>query len=346
MRAEVTLVMPVRNEGPAVERTMASMFAQTRLPDEIVVADGASTDDTVERLRRFADRGVPLRIVPNPRVNRAAGLNAATEAASYEVIVVMDFGNRADPGWLDAMVRPFEEDSALDYLGGAWFPILDGSFTRICGAVMHPDDCLAALKTPEELERLAANVQSPLPGGMCSAYRRTIWERAGGFCEWTGRGQDRMFGLRVRKIGGRIGVAVHAHMYHHMVGSFRELYDRYYNYGIWTGRTGLRRPHFRHLTRIYGAGAALAIGSLFFPWLVAPLVLMVLLYVHFGAWRKLGVVGRATGYRFRPREHVVSVGVLFLRDAAVIIGNVIGSVDRLARLRWRRLTRRYIEDGQ
>ena len=62
---KVTVVMPVRNDARSVAATMESLFAQTRLPDEIVVADGCSTDDTVKRIEAFGDRGVPIRVVRN-----------------------------------------------------------------------------------------------------------------------------------------------------------------------------------------------------------------------------------------------------------------------------------------
>ena len=48
----VSLVIPVPNEGPRVAATLDSVFAGTRLPDEIIVADGRSEDDTAAYCER------------------------------------------------------------------------------------------------------------------------------------------------------------------------------------------------------------------------------------------------------------------------------------------------------
>src|SRR5262245_12084879 len=109
-KLRATVVMPVRNDAWSVAATMEALFAQTRLPDEIVVADGCSTDDTVARLEAFGNRGVPLRVVRNESIFCGGGRNVATRAASHDILITLDLGNRPDPQWLESMVRPFEED--------------------------------------------------------------------------------------------------------------------------------------------------------------------------------------------------------------------------------------------
>ncbi|MBN1967720.1 MAG: glycosyltransferase, partial [Anaerolineae bacterium] len=43
---EISLIMTVFNEGDTIQAVMESLLAQTRPPDEIVIVDGGSTDDT------------------------------------------------------------------------------------------------------------------------------------------------------------------------------------------------------------------------------------------------------------------------------------------------------------
>ncbi len=45
---KVSVIATVLNEGQAIERLLESLAAQTRPPDEVVIADGGSTDETVE----------------------------------------------------------------------------------------------------------------------------------------------------------------------------------------------------------------------------------------------------------------------------------------------------------
>jgi len=69
--------MPVKNEERSVGPTLDAVFASTRLPDEIVIADGQSVDRTLERVEAYTGRGVPIRVVPNPQIFAGAGRNHA-----------------------------------------------------------------------------------------------------------------------------------------------------------------------------------------------------------------------------------------------------------------------------
>ena len=61
---KVSVIATVLNEGPAIRRLLDSLVAQTRAPDEVVIVDGGSSDDTVSILRGYADQGrLPLRVL-------------------------------------------------------------------------------------------------------------------------------------------------------------------------------------------------------------------------------------------------------------------------------------------
>lgn len=337
---KVTVVMPVRNDAPQVDGTMESLFAQTRLPDEIVVADGCSTDDTIPRILAFANRGVPIRVVRNESLFCGGGRNVATRAASHDVLVMLDLGNRADPKWLESMAKPFEEDPSVDYVGGVYYPLIESDYERVSAAIIYFEDSLGLTWTREELIR---NARVGLPGGLSMAYRRSIWERAGAFSEWARKGQDRLFSLRVRRIGGKIGMTIDAVMYHHMARSVREAFNKQFAYGVWTGRLGLPRPRFRRLFRTYVGGAAIIGVSFFVPIVLWLMPFLLASYIYVGAWRKLDILAKRTGQPFSAQQRWWAVVTLFAKDAAVLAGNVLGSLDRLLRPRWRRMTREYLE---
>ena len=55
----ISLIATVLNEGDSIRRLLDSILAQTRLPDDIVIVDGGSADDTVAILESYRDR-LPL----------------------------------------------------------------------------------------------------------------------------------------------------------------------------------------------------------------------------------------------------------------------------------------------
>src|SRR3712207_6085656 len=58
----VALIATVLNEAASLDDLLASVAAQTRPPDEVVIVDGGSTDGTWERLQAWAPR-LPLHVM-------------------------------------------------------------------------------------------------------------------------------------------------------------------------------------------------------------------------------------------------------------------------------------------
>ena len=83
---KVTLISTVKDCADGVDAFLASLAAQTRAPDEVVIVDGGSTDGTAERFA--ADDTVTL--IVEPGANIARGRNVALAAATHDVIAVTD----------------------------------------------------------------------------------------------------------------------------------------------------------------------------------------------------------------------------------------------------------------
>ena len=81
----ISVVAPVRNEGANVDHFVSDLAAQDfRGELEVLVADGNSDDDCVERLRAAAwSAGLNLRVIDNPAgwVSPGSTPASATRAA-------------------------------------------------------------------------------------------------------------------------------------------------------------------------------------------------------------------------------------------------------------------------
>ena len=102
---KVSLIATVLNAEEHIGAFLASIAAQTRAPDEIVIVDGGSTDGTLEAL--LAADGVT--VLEEPGANIARGRNLAIAACRPR-------GDRRGrrrlrataPNWLAALVAPLE----------------------------------------------------------------------------------------------------------------------------------------------------------------------------------------------------------------------------------------------
>ena len=103
----VTVISTVLNEGEAIRRLLDSLLAQTRRPDEVVIVDGGSRDNTVAVIQEYAGR-LPLRVLVEPGANISRGRNVAIAAATGDVIASVDAGVWLEPQWLEKLVAPLD----------------------------------------------------------------------------------------------------------------------------------------------------------------------------------------------------------------------------------------------
>ena len=91
-RPVISVAMATYNGERFLPEMLESLAAQTRLPDELIVRDDASEDDTVGLLHAFARR-VPFRvevIAGNPRLGYAQNFVAASRKCTGSVIFFAD----------------------------------------------------------------------------------------------------------------------------------------------------------------------------------------------------------------------------------------------------------------
>ena len=94
MGPKITVVIPTYNRAHLLIRTVESALAQTRSPDEIIVVDDGSTDDTAAVLRAFIDAKPPhspeIRHFVQQRKGPSAARNRGIAEARGEWIAFLD----------------------------------------------------------------------------------------------------------------------------------------------------------------------------------------------------------------------------------------------------------------
>jgi glycosyltransferase involved in cell wall biosynthesis len=339
---KISVIMPALNEGPNVDLTLNTLLKQTHLPAEIIIADGGSKDDTVERALRF-NQHLPVRVVKNEAVFCGGGRNAATKAAQHDLIVSMDFGNLADPHYLEAMANAFILDPTVDYVGGPHHTMAHTPFERAYAAILDYGACLVPTIPRDKLLTMVDHTF--IPGGMNLAYRRSIWERAGGFCEWAGSCDDVLFGHRVRAIGGKIVPTADAIVHYHTATTTREVFRRHVNYARWSARTGFQSAVVARIFLAYAVGLGLVITSTFYPLVAVAVPIYALYYCWHAAWRNLATIARATKQPYTFKEHWLALYIRLLYDWGTMRGYSSGLISRWFG-GWAKRTQAYIQDGR
>lgn len=183
----------VKDVAPHLPEFLASVRAQTRRPDEVIVVDGGSSDGTFDILER--EDGIT--VVREPGANISRGRNVAIAAAAHDVIAVTDGDCVLAPDCLARLIEPIERGA--DAVAGFYRPFGDSFLQRCAAAVSLPE--------PEELK------PGWLPSSRSIAFTRNAYDAAGGYPEWLDVGEDMYFNHRLLATGYTFELAPEAVVY-------------------------------------------------------------------------------------------------------------------------------------
>lgn len=235
----VSLITTVRNESQSIREFMDALLNQSRMPDEIVIVDGGSSDDTVEILRReYEDKHSFVRVL-ECEGNIAKGRNYAIENARYDVIAVTDAGCKTDKEWLKNLTLPFEEDNPPDVVGGVSKADNRTSFNQVTGAYLTV--------TAEQMKQRPQCISS-----RNIAFIKDVWRNAGKYPEWLDMtGEDTLFDKQMEFIGARFQITPDAIVYWNPAAGFGELFQRTFRYARGNGQAILYVDKFIQLGVLY-----------------------------------------------------------------------------------------------
>ncbi|MBV7329530.1 glycosyltransferase [Chloroflexi bacterium TSY] len=293
MSLHISVVATVLNEGSHLRRLVDSLLSQTRPPDEIVICDGGSQDDTIEILSHYQrQKGPPIKVIVEPGANISRGRNRAIAAAAGQIIATTDAGVELNPTWLEQLVDPWLKgenstpEADLLAVAGFFFPDVSGPFQTAMGATVLPlvDDI-----DPNKF----------LPSSRSVAFTKSAWEKAGGYPEWLDYCEDLLFdfALNAQRPSEPTAFtwAPNAIVYYRPRENLPDFWKQYYRYARGDGKADLWRK--RHAVRY----------ATYF--ILFPVLLSHALWGFFASWLGwLGLVIGVIAYCRRPWQRLKKLG--------------------------------------
>ncbi len=212
-----SICIPVKNGAGRLEHCLASVraldYPQDRI--EIIIADGRSTDRTVEIAESFG-----AKVLDNPEQIAASGRNIAYDAATGDFISSADDDCVLPPSWINDALAGFTSDDIAAVGGLTPIPENSGAWEKATNVIFRLA-CMMGYSVQSDV--MPRGEVRDLPGG-CVAYRRAAWQAARPFDTTFVTAEDTELHLRMFKAGQRMIFAPGFFAWHHKRTTLRGLF--------------------------------------------------------------------------------------------------------------------------
>ncbi|GAB2614706.1 hypothetical protein GCM10009696_20440 [Kocuria himachalensis] len=174
----VSVVLPVFNEEPVVERTLNALRSSDYPALEVIAVDDGSTDRTLAILQAYADTWPQLRVHTQSNGGKSVASNRGILHATGEIIITIDGDTLFESSTIRMLARHFYDHDGSRQVGAVAGQVKVGnrrnvltlwqSLEYMCGICIN---------------RMAAGVAGAISvaPGACTAWRREALESAGGY---------------------------------------------------------------------------------------------------------------------------------------------------------------------
>jgi glycosyltransferase involved in cell wall biosynthesis len=310
---KISVVVPVRNEAKTIRSLLDGLMNQSHPPDEIVLTDGGSIDETRAIIEDFINQGFPVKLLTDDDSLPGRSRNIGVANAKNDWIAFIDAGITPARSWLQALADQVASPAHADVVYGSYEPVIDSFFTE-CAAIAYVP---APITTSEGYVRPYSIASALMP--------RAAWEAAGGFPEDLRSAEDLIFMQRVEAAGFRIVRAPSAIVHWNIQPSWWGTFRRFVIYARNNIRAGLWREwqaaiFARYLIVALLGAPAFVVGAW---WLFVPLAAWLLLMVA----RSLRALNRNRhNYPANIRRNLARlcllVPILAVIDAAAFVGSI------------------------
>lgn len=293
---KVSFITTLFNEEKDIFAFLDSLFEQSALPEEIVIVDGGSKDNTLDILINYFQKkvkdfdlkfsgnilfdtldGINVKIFQINGARISEGRNFAIKNTMGEIICVSDSGCMLDKDWFLQITKPFQSGRELCVVGGYNYAM----------AKNFLQSCLAASIMPKKEE---IKKDKYMPSSRNLSFKRSAWLEVGGYPEVMDYGEDMKFNFNLRSRGYEINYNPEAIVYWKMRDNLSKIFKQFFRYakGDALGKMYL----YRHLVRFFSLivlAAIIILSVVLSPWFLLALIVLFAAY-SFKPYRRINYI--------------------------------------------------------
>jgi cellulose synthase/poly-beta-1,6-N-acetylglucosamine synthase-like glycosyltransferase/peptidoglycan/xylan/chitin deacetylase (PgdA/CDA1 family) len=219
----VSVLVPAWNEAENIQATLRSILGNTRSPEEIIVINDGSTDQTEALARAVAlSRPKLIKVLSQENKGKAAALNAGIAAATGDILVMIDGDTVLDEGAIQKLVALFE-DQEVGAVAGKIVPAAARTLVERFQEIEYVSG--------QNIDKVAFGrfgAVGIVPGAL-GAWRRDAVEKAGGYSEDT-LVEDQDLTFAVLALGYKVAYAPDAIAYTEVPSTMQSFFFQRYRW--------------------------------------------------------------------------------------------------------------------
>jgi len=222
----ITVCIPVLNESDFIDELLQSVISAPPYDKEIIIIDGGSTDDTIEKIKSWQKTHSQLRLINNELKYVSHGFNLAYKSSSSRYISLMGAHAEYPSNYFEKGISILENDEA-DAVGGPLHQ--DGRSEK--GKIIA--SCMSSRFGVGDTEFRTTKKRSFVQTVAMAIYKRSVFEKIGLLDEELIRDQDDEFHYRMNANRLRILMDASMEATYYVRDDFRSLWSQYFQYGLY-----------------------------------------------------------------------------------------------------------------
>ena len=224
----ISVILAVFNEETHIQKTLDGILAQDLSKDkyEIIIADGGSTDKTVQIVNKYMETYKNISLLHNLRKISAAGWNDCMKIAKGEIVSLLSGHVLLEKDYLSKVLNLLTPD--ITGVGGAVTPIGGNKFSK------HVSKAYKTKFGSGNANYIVgdSHIENVETIGFGNYWKKDLLA-IDGFDETLKRGQDWDLNVRLRKNGGILVFDPSIKINFYVRSTMMTLWKRHYNAGYW-----------------------------------------------------------------------------------------------------------------
>lgn len=309
---KVSLITTIYNEEKTIIKLLNSINSQTVLPNEVIIVDAGSKDETISKINDFSlnFKNKLNIILIVKKGNRSSGRNAGIKKAKSEIILCTDAGCILDKKWIETISEPFRK-RGVDVVAGYYKPVANSIFQK----------CLSTYTCimPDKI-----NERDFLPSSRSIAFKKSSWKKVGGYPQWLDTCEDLYFARELKRKGCRFQFQKNAIVYWKQKKDLGQALIQFFNYAIGDGRAFFIRPQVYFIFLRYFLGMYFIFLILLERFWKGFILIPGLLFLYV-----IWAINKNYKYIREKRALLILPILQFTSDLAVLLGTTIGLLKKI-----------------